>query len=119
MQKTEYNLPSPLSCTIALVTNLHEHDPAPVLDILRQARPDVIAVAGDTLERHHRGENLDRGDRSLSSRLICAGIRTTEWLGGLFYPEQPAVQTEHTYHFFREAGKSLLWCSAGATMSCT
>lgn len=105
MRKTEYELPAPRNCTIALVTDLHEHDPAPVLEILRKDRPDVIAVAGDTLERHHRGENLDKGDRSLSSRLICAGIRTAEWLGGVFCSERPAVQTEHAYHFFREAGR--------------
>ena len=105
MQKTEYDFPAPLSCTVALVRDLHEHNPKPVLEILRQARPDVIAVAGDTLERHHRGENLDKGDRSLFSRLICAGIQTAEWLGGMFCPEQPAVRTEHAYRFFRQAGK--------------
>lgn len=79
MRKTEYTLPATISTnvaipTIALVTDLHEHDPASVLQILRDAKPDVIAVAGDTLERHHRGENLDKGDRSYTSRLVCAGI---------------------------------------------
>ena len=105
MQKTEYDFPAPGNCTIALVTDLHEHEPEPVLDILRQAHPDVIAVAGDTLERHHRGENLDKGDRSLSSQLICAGIQAAEWLGGMLCPEQPTVRTEHSYRFFREGGK--------------
>ena len=78
MQKTEYEIPSPVNCTIALVTDLHEYDPESVLEILREVKPDVIAVAGDTLERHHRGENLDKGDKSLASRLVCAGIRTAE-----------------------------------------
>lgn len=105
MQKTEYDFPAPGNCTIALVTDLHEHEPEPVLDILRQAHPDVIAVVGDTLERHHRGENLDKGDRSLSSQLICAGIQAAEWLGGMLCPEQPTVRTEHSYRFFREGGK--------------
>lgn len=104
MHMTEYFLPAPVKLTIALVTDLHEFDPSPVLEVLRQSQPDVIAAAGDILERHHRGENLDQGDRSLSPRLICAGIRTVEALGGLFYPEQPAVRTEHAYRFFREAG---------------
>ena len=63
MQKTEYEIPSPVNCTIALVTDLHEYDPELVLEILREVKPDVIAVAGDTLERHHRGENLDKGDK--------------------------------------------------------
>lgn len=104
MLTTEYFHPSPIQRTIALVTDLHEFDPTPVLEILRTVQPDVIAVAGDTLERHHRGENLGKGDRSLSSRLICAGIQTVERLGGMFYLERPAVRTEHAYRFFREAG---------------
>lgn len=104
MQTTEYFLPAPIQRTIALVTDLHEYDPIPVLDILHSTRPDVIAVAGDTLERHHRGENLDKGDKSLSSRFICAGIQAAEWLGGLLYPQRPEVRTEHAYRFFREAG---------------
>ena len=62
MRKTEYELPSPVNHIIALVTDLHEFAPEPVLEILREAKPDVIAVAGDTLERHYRGENLDNGD---------------------------------------------------------
>lgn len=105
MRKIEYTLPSPVNCTIALVTDLHEFDPTEVLGILREAKPDVIAVAGDTLERHYRGENLDNGDRSLSSRLICAGIQAAEKLGGLLHLEPQGVQTENDYRFFREAGR--------------
>lgn len=105
MQKTEYQIPSPVNCTIALVTDLHEFDPASVLEILRETKPDVIAVAGDMLERHHRGEKLDKGDRSLTSRLVCAGIRAAEMLGDLLHLEQQEVQIENAHHFFREAGK--------------
>ena len=105
MQKTEYEIPSPVNCTIALVTDLHEYDPEPVLEILREAKPDVIAVAGDTLDRHRRGENLDKGDRSLASRLICAGIQAAEALGALLRLESQEVQTENAYRFFREAGR--------------
>ena len=46
MQKTEYEIPSPVNCTIALVTDQHEYDPTEVLEILREVKPDVIAVAG-------------------------------------------------------------------------
>lgn len=105
MRKTEYFIPSPIPRTIALVTDLHEFEPEPVLEILRQVRPDVIAVTGDTMERHHRGGNLDKGDRSLSSRFVCAGIRAAEILGALLYPEPKAAQTENAYRFFREAGR--------------
>ena len=112
IRKTKYTLPSTLNRTIptiALVTDLHEHNPASVLQILRDEKPDVIAVAGDTLERHHRGENLDKGDRSYTSRLVCAGIWVAEKLGDLLHLEphevQKQVQTENAYHFFREAGR--------------
>lgn len=105
MQKTEYQIPSPVNCTIALVTDLHEYDPEPVLEILREVKPNVIAVAGDTLERHYRGENLDKGDRSLSSRFVCAGIQAAEALGALLHLESQEVQAENAYRFFREAGR--------------
>lgn len=105
MQKTVYEIPALGNMTIALVTDLHEYDPEPVLEILREAQPDVIAVAGDTMERHHRGENLDKGDRSLSSRLVCAGIRTAEKLGALRESGGRATAKENAYRFFREAGK--------------
>lgn len=105
MEKTEYEILSPVNCVIALVTDLHEYDPEPVLEILREVKPDVIAVAGDTLERHHRGENLDKGDKSYCSRLICAGIRMAEKLGDLLHLESQEVQTENAYRFFREAGR--------------
>ena len=106
MKKTEYEIPSPVNRVIALVTDLHEYDPGPVLKILREMRTDVIAVAGDTLERHHRGENLDRGDRSLSSRIICAGIRMAQKLGALLHLESQEVHTENAYRFCREAERA-------------
>ena len=50
-------LPEPL--TIALVTDLHEHNPEPVLWRLRQAQPDLILVAGDTFERRSKERQND------------------------------------------------------------
>lgn len=105
MRATEYTLPCAVSrpVRIALVTDLHEYDPEPVLAILRRLRPDVIAVAGDTMERHSRGENLDREDTSLSSRLICRGIRAMEILAG---PRSPgAVSRAHSRRFFLEGSR--------------
>lgn len=105
MRKTEYELPSPLNRIIALVTDLHQFNPEPVLEILWEAKPDVIAVAGDMLERHYWGENLDKEDRSLSSRLVCAGICAAEKLGDLLHLESQEIYAEHAYRFFREAGR--------------
>lgn len=105
MRKTEYDISAGVSRTIALVTDLHEFDPEPVLEILRQARPDVIAVAGDTLERYDLGDNLDEYDPSLSSRWICAGFHAAKLLGALLRSEEKESHTENAYRFFREAGR--------------
>ena len=43
--------------SIAIVADLHEFDPEPVLDVLRTTQPDVIAVPGDLFENHEFGEN--------------------------------------------------------------
>lgn len=43
------------SLRIAIVTDLHEHKPELLLSRIRSIRPDLILVAGDTLERHKEG----------------------------------------------------------------
>lgn len=91
--------------TIALVTDLHEHEPSEVLKILRNTNPDVIAVAGDTLERHENGENLDKGDGSILSRLICTGIHLADKLAGVRRRQKRDVKAEYAYHFLIEAGR--------------
>ena len=91
--------------TIALITDLHEHNPAEVLEILRDAKPDVIAVAGDTMERHEYGENLDKGDRSIISRLICKGIHLVDKLAGVRQREKRDVKKENSYRFLMEGSK--------------
>ena len=78
MIKTEYTIIAPVNFTIALVTDLHEYNPEAVLKILKEVKPDVIAIAGDTLERHEYGENLDKCDQSAISRLICSGIHLAD-----------------------------------------
>lgn len=97
-------LNSRMSLTIALVTDLHERNPADVLKILRDAGPDVIAVAGDTLERHEHGENLDKGDTSILSRLICTGIQFADRLAGARQQKRD-VKAEYAHRFLMEAGK--------------
>ena len=37
---------------IALVTDLHERRCLDIVNILKEQQPDIIAVAGDTLERY-------------------------------------------------------------------
>lgn len=51
--------------TIALVTDLHEYDPTEVLQLLKQASPDMICIAGDTFERHGSGKKRESGSQYL------------------------------------------------------
>lgn len=104
MHKTEYTIKAPLNLTIALVTDLHEYNPEAVLKILREVNPDVIAVAGDTLERHEYGENLDKGDQSAISRLICLGIHLADkLLKSAEYWKKRDICAENSYRLLREA----------------
>lgn len=43
------------SLRLALVSDLHDRDPRRLLRLLKEERPDLILVAGDTLERHEEG----------------------------------------------------------------
>jgi len=52
MITTEYRIKGSTELTIAVVSDLHEHEPSAILDILRSASPDVIAVPGDFFENH-------------------------------------------------------------------
>ncbi|MBR5047618.1 MAG: metallophosphoesterase [Eubacterium sp.] len=53
------NLTSPLtdkpSLRLALVSDLHDRNPGRLLRLLKEEMPDLILVAGDTLERHEEG----------------------------------------------------------------
>lgn len=105
MIKTEYNIIAPINLTIALVTDLHEHNPEAVLEIIKEVKPDVIAIAGDTLERHEFGEDLDKGDRSMISRLICRGIHVADRILGTATRRKKDICVEHGYRLLKEAAK--------------
>ena len=102
--KTEYTIIAPVNFTIALVTDLHEYNPEAVLKILKEVKPDVIAIAGDTLERHEYGENLDKCDQSAISRLICSGIHLADkFLKKAEYWKKRDICAENSYRLLQEA----------------
>lgn len=105
MITTGYEISGDVDLTIAIVADLHEHDPNGVLQILKEEHPDVIAVPGDLFENHEFGENLDKEDGSFISRLLCAVIHYTNKLAGLRWREKHNIKKEHAYRFLREAGK--------------
>lgn len=105
MLTTEYIIHGSADLTIAIVADLHEHDPAAVLTILKEASPDVIAVPGDLFENHEFGENLDNADESLISRLLCSVIHYTNKLAGLRWKQRHDVKKEHAYEFLMKASE--------------
>lgn len=105
MFKTEYVVSDSVDLTIAVVADLHKHDPAAVLTILSDARPDVIAVPGDLFENHEFGENLDKEDDSFISRLLCVFIHSTNRLAGLRWKQKHDVKKEHAYEFLMKASE--------------
>lgn len=105
MITTEYIINGPTDITIAIVADLHEHDPAAGLTILRGTQPDVIAVPGDLFENHEFGENLDKEDESLISRCLCSVIHYTNKLAGLRWKQKHDVKKEHAYEFLMKASE--------------
>ena len=104
---TEYqlNAPLPQPVTLALVTDLHEHDPSWVLSLLKQAHPDLILAAGDTLERHESGADpRSRKDYGLLSRMTHGVLL---WLDDLLGRPLAAKRGEpaNAYRFIREAAE--------------
>lgn len=110
----KYTLPAPIrgQLRLALVSDLHEHNPAPVLDCLSQLQPDLIAVTGDTFERHDRGTD-PRWHGRKPGRL--APLRST--LNRLTYAVMGNAEktgTAFSYKFLRSAGRiAPLYISVG------
>ncbi len=57
MKETHYQYPG-CPVRIALVSDTHNTDPAPILRSLEKHRPAIIGIAGDILAGHHRGDGL-------------------------------------------------------------
>lgn len=101
----EYSVAGPAGISIAIVADLHEFGPKPVLSRLSEIRPDVIAVPGDLFENHEFGENLDKEDDSLISRLLCRIIHLANRLAGLRWRQKHRCSKQNAYDFLVEASK--------------
>ena len=93
------------SSSIAIVADLHEFEPKPVLSRLAEIRPDVIAVPGDLFENHGFGENLDKEDDSLISRLLCRIIHLANRLVGLRWRQKHRCSKQNAYDFLMKASE--------------
>lgn len=109
---TEYALPAGLSqnLTIGLVSDIHERNMEEILALLRQGKPDLIMVAGDTFERY--GTDMDAADRD-ARRILKEGagtkmirhilMRLDDLFDGI--SGKRTHDSENAYQFLREAGK--------------
>lgn len=105
MITTEYRVAGPADISITIVADLHEFDPEPVISRLAEIRPDVIAVPGDLFENHEFGENLDKEDDSLISRVLCRVIHIANRLAGLRWRQKHRCCKENAYGFLMRASE--------------
>lgn len=100
---TAYNIPCSKArgLKIALVTDLHERDPEAVIALLKEAEPDLIAVAGDMFERHAYGEAPGRKKKRVFLAQILWLVKE---MGYLFFGRGKKGCEDNTRRFFREAG---------------
>lgn len=104
---TKYYVPAnlPKDITLALVTDLHEREPGNVLDLLKQSKPDMIMVVGDTFERHDEGKDSQESkEQGMTLKFIQKMLLK---LDDLFNPIAAECnrKTEYMYEFFKEAAK--------------
>ena len=105
MITTEYSVAGPASIKIAIVADLHELDPEQVLSILASTQPDVIAVPGDLFENHEFGENLDKEDYSLMTRLLCSILHFMNRLTRPRWREKHHCCKQNAYKFLMKASE--------------
>ena len=105
MITTEYSVAGPADISIAIVADLHEFEPKPVLSRLASINPDVIAVPGDLFENHEFGENLDKEDDSLISRMLCRIIHIANRLAGLRWRQKHRCCKQNAYNFLMKASE--------------
>lgn len=105
---SRYEVEGPVNCKIAFVADLHEKDPAPVIEKLKEISPDIILVGGDVFERHDTGE-----DPKLKHMLAKATKREKRrklfvkhlYLCMRFFIGRNVMNHENAYRFFEEASK--------------
>lgn len=104
---TEYTLHAPIQgeVRLALVSDLHEHDPAPVLQSLAVLKPDLITVAGDTFERHDQGTDPRWHGRKAPPPLIAPLKKSVNRLTYAVMGSGEKTCPAYSYAFLHKAGQ--------------
>ena len=105
---TEYTVAServrsPLK--IALVSDLHERRAVDILNLLREAKPDMIAVAGDTFERYDTDVYVPRvvKRRSFCRRVFLNVVCYVNYALTFVFGRRNQPKAENAYSFLRQA----------------
>lgn len=104
---TEYNMHAdiPQKITLGLVSDLHEHSPKKVLELLRNNPPDLIMIPGDIFERHGRSKDTYRGyEEGRIEKMLRLALMKVDDLFDILTGEKES-SPEYGYEFFYEASK--------------
>lgn len=105
---TEYTVPServrsPL--TIALVADLHERRALDILNLLKEAKPDMIAFAGDTFERYDKNVYVPRvvKRRNIFQRAFLNAVCYVNFALMQVFGIKSRPNPQNSYSFLRQA----------------
>ena len=107
---TEYTLSLPKikkPFDLALVSDLHERRSDDILMLLKKAKPDLIAIAGDTFERVGDG-STDRSGRVKRGSALQFAIKAAAYFNYFMihtFSKKNLPKTENAYSFLTEAAK--------------
>lgn len=107
---TEYDIAAPqlnAPTKIALVSDLHERKADDIIVLIRTAKPDFIAIAGDTFERYDNEANKPHKTSRFNLPkwiLINTAYYVNKFLM-LFFGRNNKADTQLTYEFLRQASK--------------
>lgn len=106
MLTTHYNICAPQRLRIALVADLHERDPQELILRLREAKPDIICIAGDTLECFGGYSNLTRSSKDFMTHLVCTCTRVVDTVFSFLSGNTDAeICHENGLEFLRQASR--------------
>ena len=91
--------------TIALAADIHERNADDILELIKSSKPDIIAVAGDTLERFDNTVYVPKSNRkpnAFRSMLVNAICYVNYGLSRVFGRKNSA-STQNAYSFLRQA----------------
>jgi len=89
---------------IAHVSDLHERDCDDILAMLKEQKPDVIMVTGDTFERYDNRPQYDFYRKPVK-RLIVSALHYANYLFVLLMPKEKKASVEYAHSFLSESVK--------------